>query len=445
MFRRILIANRGEIALRIMRACHELGVETVCVFSEADRGAGFLELADRAVCIGGAAPRESYLKSDRIIAAAEVTGADAIHPGYGFLAENAAFAEKCRACNIEFIGPGADAMRRLGDKAAARALAKKAKVPVVPGSNGTLEDEAETVQVAERIGFPVMLKAAAGGGGRGMRIVREKGALATAIRQAAQEAEGAFGSGALYIEKYLERPRHVEVQIMADHHGGVIHLGERDCTLQRRHQKLLEESPSPSIDSRTRKDLCTAAVKLARTAGYTSAGTVEFLVDAKGRFYFIEVNARIQVEHPVTEMTTGIDLIKTQIKVAAGDPLEFNQRSVRWTGHAIECRVNAEDPDANFRPCAGLIEKFRPPGGFGVRVETYGHENCRVSPYYDSLLAKVIVRQPTRPEAIRCMQRCLQEFVIEPIKTTLPFLRKILSHADFEGGKIDTGFVERTF
>lgn len=445
MFRRILIANRGEIALRIMRACHELGVETVCVFSEEDRGAGFLELADRVICIGGAAPRDSYLKSDRIIAAAEVTGADAVHPGYGFLAENAAFAEKCRACNIEFIGPSADAMRLLGDKAAARTLAKKVKVPVVPGSDGVLEDEAETVRVAGRIGFPLLIKAVAGGGGRGMRIVRDKGGLSTAVRQAAQEAEGAFGSGALYIEKYLERPRHVEVQIMADNHGGVVHLGERDCTLQRRHQKLLEESPSPCIDSRTRKDLCAAAVKLTRVAGYSSAGTVEFLVDGKGKYYFIEVNTRIQVEHPVTEMTTEIDLIKTQIKVATGEPLEFNQRSVHPRGHAIECRVNAEDPDADFRPCAGFIEKFRPPGGFGVRVETYGHENCRVSPHYDSLLAKVVVCQTTRTEALSCMQRCLQEFTIEPIKTTLPFLRKVISHPDFVNAKHDTGFVERTF
>lgn len=446
MFRRILIANRGEIALRVLRACHELNVETVCVFSEEDRNAGYLDLAERTICIGGPAPRDSYLKSDRIIAAAEVAGADAIHPGYGFLAENAAFAEKCRACNIEFIGPSADAMRTLGDKASARALAKKTKVPTVPGSDGVLDDDDnETLRLAERIGFPLIIKASAGGGGRGMRIVQDKTDLIGAIKQAGQEAEGAFKSTELYIEKYLERPRHVEVQIIADSHGNVVHLGERDCTLQRRYQKLVEESPSPAIDARTRKDICSAAVKLAKVAGYTNAGTVEFLVDGKGKFYFIEVNARIQVEHPVTEMTTGIDLVKTQIKVAAGESLEFSQRSIRPRGHAIECRVNAEDPDRKFRPCAGVIDKFLPPGGFGVRVETYIYAGCRISPCYDSLIAKVIVHQPTRPEAIRCMQRCLHEFTVEPIKTTLPFLRKVISHPDFAAASIDTGFVERTF
>ena len=445
MFRRILIANRGEIALRVLRACREMNVETVCVFSEEDRGADYLRLADKAVCIGGAAPRDSYLKSDRIIAAAEVSGADAIHPGYGFLAENAAFADMCRACNIEFIGPSADSMRMLGDKASARALAKKAKVPTVPGSDGVLEDDNETITIADRIGFPLMIKASAGGGGRGMRIVHDKTDLLAAIKQAEQEAEGAFKSGDVYLEKFIERPRHVEVQILADTHGTVVHLGERDCTVQRRYQKLIEESPSPSIDTRTRRDLCAAAVKLARSVGYHSVGTVEFLVDAKGKFYFIEVNTRIQVEHPVTERTTGIDLIKAQIRVSAGEPLGFNQRSVNPRGHAIECRINAEDPDAEFRPCAGTIEKFRPPGGFGVRVDTFVHQGSRISPRYDSLIAKVIVSQPTRPEAIRAMQRCLDEFTIEPIKTTIPFLRKVLAHPDFGTGTIDTSFVGRTF
>ncbi len=445
MFRRILIANRGEIALRIMRACSELNIETVCVFSSEDRGAGYLDLANQKICIGGPAPRDSYLKSDRVIAAAEVSGADAIHPGYGFLAENAAFAEKCRACNLEFIGPSADAMRLLGDKASARALAKKMKVPTIPGSDGILEDDNETTRIAERIGFPLMVKASAGGGGRGMRIVRNKRELLATVKQAAQEAQGAFGSTDLYIEKYIERPKHVEVQILADQHNNVVHLGERDCTLQRRYQKLVEESPSPAIEPRTRKELCAAAVKLIKAAGYTNAGTVEFLVEGKGKFYFIEVNTRIQVEHPVTEMTTGIDLIKAQIRVAAGEPLGFNQRSVKPQGHAIECRINAEDPDERFRPCAGVIEKFRPPGGFGVRVETHGYEGCRISPQYDSLIAKVIVRQQTRPEAISCMQRCLREFTIEPIKTTLPFLHKVMSHPDFVAGTVDTGFVERAF
>jgi acetyl-CoA carboxylase, biotin carboxylase subunit len=441
----MLIANRGEIALRIIRACRELGIETVCVFSEEDRGASYLSLADRAICIGGAAPRDSYLKSDRIIAAAEVTGAQAVHPGYGFLAEDAAFAEKCRASKLEFVGPSAEAMRLLGDKATARSIAKKAKVPIVPGSDGILEDDAETMKVAEQIGFPVMIKASAGGGGRGMRIVRDANDLLTTIKQARQEAKGAFNRTDVYIEKFIERPRHVEVQVIGDHHGTIVHLGERDCTVQRRYQKLIEEAPSPGIDSRTRRDLCAAAVKLCKTAGYFSAGTVEFLVDAKGKFYFIEVNTRIQVEHPVTEMVTGIDLIKAQIKVAAGEALEFSQRSIKTSGHAIECRINAEDPEADFRPCAGLVEKFRPPGGFGVRVETHGHDGFRVSPKYDSLIAKVIVHQPTRAQAIQCMRRCLREFVVEPTKTTIPFLGRVLAHPDFESAKIDTGFVERTF
>lgn len=443
MFRRILIANRGEIALRIMRACHELDIETVCVFSEEDRSAEYLRHAERAICIGGAAPRDSYLKPDRIIAAAEVAGADAIHPGYGFLAENAAFAEKCRACNIEFIGPTAESMGALGDKAEARALAKKSRVPTVPGSEGILEDDHETMQVADTIGFPLMIKASAGGGGRGMRIVHDKTDLLAAIKQAQQEAEGAFHRSDVYVEKCIVRPRHVEVQVIGDQHGTVLHLGERDCTVQRRYQKLIEESPSPAIDARTRRDLCAAAVRLCKAAGYYSAGTVEFLVDAKGKFYFIEVNTRIQVEHPVSEMVTGIDLVKAQIHVACGDKLEFTQRQVKQEGHAIECRINAEDPDHKFRPSAGRIDTFRPPGGMGVRVETYVHDGARVSPRYDSLIAKLIVHQPTRTEAIRSMQRCLSEFVIEPVKTTIPFLQKVMAHPDFASGKIDTEFVER--
>jgi len=445
MFRRILIANRGEIALRIIRACRELNVESICVFSEEDRGAEYLKQADQAICIGGPAPRESYLKSDRIIAAAEVARADAIHPGYGFLAENAAFAEKCRACNLEFIGPNVESMRLLGDKASARNAAKKAKVQTVPGSDGVLEDDNETIRVAERIGFPVMIKASAGGGGRGMRMVHDKTDLLAAIKQARMEANGAFNNGDLYIERFIDRPRHVEVQVIADRHGSVLHLGERDCTLQRRHQKLVEESPSPAIDARTRSDLCAAAVKLAKSAGYDSAGTVEFLVDGKGRFYFIEVNTRIQVEHPVTEAVTGIDLIQSQIRGAAGERLDFAQKNVHFSGHAIECRINAEDPDERFRPCAGVITRFRPPGGPGVRVDSFAHDGARLSPKYDSLLAKVIVHQPTRPQAIRSMQRCLREFEIEPIKTTLPILRKIMEHPNWAASTIDTGFVERTF
>lgn len=445
MFRRILIANRGEIALRIIRACREMSVETVCVFSEEDRGADYLELADRAICIGGPAPRESYLKSDRIIAAAEVSGADAIHPGYGFLAENAAFAEKCRASNLEFIGPSADAMRNLGDKATARSAAKRAKVPVVPGSEGIVEDDNETLALAEQIGFPIIIKASAGGGGRGMRVVFDKTDLIAQLKQARAEASGAFNNAAVYLEKFIERPRHVEVQIIGDTHGTVVHLGERDCTLQRRHQKLVEESPSPAITPRVRADLCAAAVKLAKASGYYNAGTVEFLVDAKGRFYFIEVNTRIQVEHPVSEMVTGIDLIKAQIRVAAGEPLGFSQKQVPFHGHAIECRINAEDPEERFRPCAGLISKYRPPGGFGVRVDSFAHEGARISPKYDSMVAKLIVHQATRMDAIRCMQRALREFTIEPLKTTIPFLRKVMEHPDWISGEIDTGFIERTF
>ncbi len=445
MFRRVLIANRGEIALRVIRACRELGIETVCIYSDEDRGAAYLDVADRAICIGTGAPKDSYLKSERIIASAEIAGADAIHPGYGFLAENAAFAEKCRASNIEFIGPTAEAMRLLGDKATARSIAKKAKVPIVPGTEGILENDDETLKFALKVGFPVMIKASAGGGGRGMRIVRQKGELLDAIKQAQQESLGAFGSSDVYLEKFIEEPRHVEVQIIADHNNNIVHLGERDCTVQRRYQKLMEESPSPSIDAKTRKELCASAVRLVKAAGYTSAGTVEFLVDKKGKYYFIEVNTRIQVEHPVSEMVTDFDLIKAQIRVAANEPLGITQRQVDPRGHALECRINAEDPAHNFRPCAGMIEKYRPPGGFGVRVDSYAHEMCRISPRYDSLIAKVIVHQPTRDESIRCMQRCLHEFVIEPVKTTIPFLKRVLAHADFVKGTIDTSFVERAF
>ncbi|MGB0714440.1 MAG: acetyl-CoA carboxylase biotin carboxylase subunit [Phycisphaerae bacterium] len=445
MFRRILIANRGEIALRVLRACRELGCETVCVFSEEDRGAPYLDLADRAICIGGSAPKDSYLKSDRIIAAAEITGADAIHPGYGFLSENAQFAEKVRASKIEFIGPQAETMRAVGDKNSARALAKKARVPVVPGSDGLLDSEFDPKTVGEAIGFPLMIKATAGGGGRGMRVVRKEEEFLDAVKQARQEAQNAFNNSDVYVEKLIMNPRHVEVQIMADTHGRVIHLGERDCTTQRRHQKLIEESPSPSIDPRTRRDLCASAVKLAKQAKYSGAGTVEFLVDERGKYYFIEVNARIQVEHPVSEMVSGIDLIKAQILAAAGEPLEFTQRAIKFEGHALECRINAEDADANFRPSPGPVTKFRPPGGFGVRVDTYVHEGGRVSPYYDSLIAKVIVHQPTRIEAIRSMQRCLSEFKVEPIKTTIPFLKRILDHPDFLEGKFHTDFLDRAF
>jgi len=443
--RRVLVANRGEIALRILRACRELGVETVCVFSEEDRGSRYLEHADRAICIGPASPSESYLKSDRIVAAAEVANADAIHPGYGFLAENADFAEKCRASKIEFIGPSAESMRLLGDKAAARALARKYRVPTIAGTDRLADDlsPGQLKEQAAAVGYPLMIKAAAGGGGRGMRVVRDVAELFPALATARQEAVAAFKDGGLYLEKFIERPRHVEVQILGDTQGAVLHLHERDCTLQRRHQKLVEETPSPSIDARTRAGLCAAAVKLAKAGHYFSAGTFEFLVDEKGRYYFIEANTRVQVEHPVTEMVTGIDIIKAQLLVAGGNPLPWHQKDIQPRGAAIECRLNAEDPANGFRPHAGVIERFCAPGGFGVRLDTHVHDGYRVSPRYDSLIGKLIVHQPDRAEAIRCMRRCLREIIIEPTKTTIPLYLQIFEHELFVAGQVDTGFVER--
>jgi len=445
MFSSILIANRGEIALRIIRACRELGIQTVGVFSEADRNAPYLRLFDRVICIGPAAPLESYLKADRIIAAAEVANVDAIHPGYGFLAENPNFAEQCRESKIEFIGPSSSAMRALGDKAAAKRLAKKFKVPVVPGSEEPLETDDEAVDLAEKIGYPVMIKAVAGGGGRGMRVAHNRATLLSSLRSARAEAEAAFKNPAIYLEKLIEQPRHVEVQILGDNQGNTIHLWERDCTLQRRYQKLVEETPSPGIDPATREELCKAAIRLAKAAEYSSAGTVEFLVDRDQHFYFIEANARIQVEHPVTEMVTGLDLVKWQIRIASGEPLTIKQREVTQNGVAIECRINAEDPTNGFAPCPGRIERYSPAGGFGVRVDTHIHQGYEVSPRYDSLIAKLIVHQPTRAEAIACMKRCLEEFIIEPVKTTLPLYREIFSHTHFLRGTVDTGFIERTW
>ncbi|HOM15711.1 MAG TPA: acetyl-CoA carboxylase biotin carboxylase subunit [Thermoguttaceae bacterium] len=445
MFQRILVANRGEIALRIFRACRELGVETVAVYSEADRGAAYLQLADEAYCIGSAKPSESYLRIDRIISAAEIGNVQAIHPGYGFLAENAHFADVCRSCNIEFIGPTTESMRLLGDKNSARQIAKKVGVPVVPGSEGLIRDEAEAVRIAHQIGFPVLIKAAAGGGGRGMRLALNDLALKSAFQQAQAEAEAAFGSGEVYIEKYIEHPRHVEVQILADQHGNVVHLWERDCTIQRRHQKLIEESPSPVLRPQVRQAICEAAVRLAKAAGYTNAGTVEFLVDKNQNFYFIEVNARIQVEHPVTEMITGMDLIKAQIRIAAGEPLPFQQEQIQARGAAIECRINAEDPKRNFRPSPGKIEHLIVPGGFGVRFDSHVHAGYTVPPHYDSMIGKLIVHQPTRQEAIACMRRALQELRIEGIPTTIPLHQEILAHTAFMSGDVDTTFVERTW
>jgi len=445
MFKRILIANRGEIALRVIRACRELGIETVAVFSEADRGAAYLELVNEAYCIGPAKSSDSYLKIDRVISAAEIGNVQAIHPGYGFLAENAHFAEVCRSCNIEFIGPPHEAMALVGDKNAARKLAREVGVPTVPGSDGVVSDEKEAVAVAQRIGFPVLVKAVAGGGGRGMRVAVDGKALETALSQAQAEAEAAFGNGELYLEKYVEHPRHVEVQVLADQHGNAVYLWERDCTMQRRHQKLIEESPAPRLDGSVRQAMCEAAVRLIRAAKYTNAGTVEFIVDRHGKFYFIEVNARIQVEHPVTEMVTGIDLIKAQIRVAGDELLWFRQEDVRTRGHAIECRINAEDPSKGFRPSPGTIHRLIAPGGFGVRFDTHVHAGYSVSPHYDSLIGKLIVHQPTRPEAIASMKRALAELRIEGVKTTVPLAMEILDHPAFAEARVDTTFIERTW
>ena len=445
MYKRILVANRGEIALRVIRACRELGVETVAIFSEADRGSHYLELANEAYCVGLPKASESYLKIDRVISAAEIGNVQAIHPGYGFLSENAHFNEVCRSCNIDFIGPTPEAMAKLGDKNTARKIARDAKVPVVPGSDGLIGDEKEAVRLAHEIGFPVLIKATAGGGGRGMRVAANDLALKSALQQAAAEAEAAFGNAGIYLERYIERPRHVEVQILADHHGNAVHLFERECSTQRRHQKLIEESPAAHLSAETRQAMCESAVRLVKTAGYTNAGTVEFIVDQTGKFYFIEVNARIQVEHPVTEMVTGIDLIKAQIRVASGEPLWFKQEDIQQRGAALECRINAEDPRRNFQPCPGKIEQLIAPGGFGVRWDSHAYSGYRVSPFYDSMIGKLIVHQPTRAAAIDTMQRALRELRIEGIKTTVPLHREILDHSAFRECRIDTTFVERTF
>lgn len=443
MFKRILIANRGEIALRVIRACKELGIETVAVYSTADKGSQYLQLADEAICIGPPKSANSYLKIDQIISAAEVGNVDAIHPGYGFLSENSHFNEVCRSCKIDFIGPSPEAMDSLGDKNRARTMARKANVPVVPGSAGLIEDEEEAVRVAAEIGFPVLIKATAGGGGKGMRVAANELALKTAIQQAKTEAQAAFGNAGVYLEKFIERPRHVEVQIIADHHGNVVHLFERECSTQRRHQKLIEESPAPRLPQDRRIAMCEAAVRLIKEAKYTNAGTVEFIVDQQNNFYFIEVNARIQVEHPVTEMVTGVDLIKAQIMVASGEKLPFTQADIKQNGCAIECRINAENPDKNFQPCPGLIKQMFIPGGLGVRFDSHAHAGYVVPPHYDSMIGKLIVYKPTRAEAIACMIRALDELRVEGIKTTAPFHRRVLETSTFADGMMDTGFVER--
>jgi len=442
MFQKILIANRGEIALRVIWACRELGIRTVAVWSEADRDSLHVRFADEDVCIGPAKATESYLHIPNVISAAEITGSDAIHPGYGFLAENPHFAEVCDACSIRFIGPTEEVMRLMGDKVLARQTVAKADVPVVPGSAGAVADANEAHSVANDIGFPVLLKAVAGGGGKGMRVVRNEENLASSYAMASAEAHAAFGDGRIYIEKFLREARHIEFQLLGDDAGSVIHLFERECSVQRRHQKLVEESPSTAIDDEKREIMAHHAVEAARQVGYTGAGTVEFLLTPEGNHYFIEMNTRIQVEHPVTEMITGIDLVKEQIRIAAGEKLRFRQEDVSLRGHAIECRVNAEDPDT-FAPSPGTIVSLNLPGGPGIRIETAAHQGYAVSPYYDSLIGKVIACGRDRHEAMRRMDRALSTFVCEGIQTTIPLLSKIISHPDFEQGNLSTAFLSR--
>jgi len=441
MFRKILIANRGEIALRIICACKELGIPTVAVFSEADRNSLPVRFADEAVCIGPARASDSYLNIPQVISAAEITNVDAIHPGYGFLAENANFAEVCEASHIAFIGPSAEVIRIMGEKDRARREAAAAGLPVIPGTPGVVEDEHAALRAAEEIGYPLMLKASAGGGGRGMRIVRGPAEILPAFRAARHEAGQAFGVPDVYIEKYVERPRHIEFQVLGDRHGRVMHLGERECSVQRRHQKLIEEAPSPAVDNSVRESLGARVVAALEKLGYSGAGTVEFLRDARGEFYFIEMNTRIQVEHPVTESVTGVDLVKAQIRLAAGEKLADVVPRYTLSGHSIECRINAEDPET-FAPSPGRITAFHAPGGHGVRVDTAMHSDAVVPPHYDSLIAKLIVRAPSRPEAIARMRRALEMFIIEGVKTTIPLQRRIMDDPQFQRGDLHTGFLD---
>ncbi len=443
MFSKILIANRGEIAVRVIRACREMGIRTVAVYSEADADCLHVRMADEAVCIGAAPSANSYRNIPALISAAEITDVEAIHPGYGFLAENAHFAEICESCKIIFIGPRPEAILAMGDKIEAKRVMGKAGVPLIPGSAGAVKVKEEALKIAKQIRYPVIIKASAGGGGKGMRVAHNDVRLISAFMTAQAEAEAAFGIPDVYIEKYIEQPRHVEIQIAADSHGHVVSLGERDCSIQRRHQKLIEESPSPAVDSKLRKRMGEAAIRGAKAVGYDSLGTIEFLVDMQGSFYFMEMNTRIQVEHPVTEAVTGIDLIKEQIRIAAGAKLSFTQEEVHWKGHAIECRINAEDPDRDFMPCPGQVTLYHPPGGPGVRVDSHLYTGYRVPPHYDSLLAKVITYGATRKEAIQTMLRALDEMAVDPLKTTIPFHRKVLNDPDFLAGKYSTHFIER--
>jgi len=443
MFKKILIANRGEIALRVIRACRELGVATVAVYSEADQESLHVRFADDDVCIGPGPSRLSYLNIPGIIAAAEITGADAIHPGYGFLAESAEFARACAESKITFVGPPAEQIQLMGDKAAARKLAKDLGVPVIPGSDGSIENPADALKTAAEIGFPVIIKATAGGGGKGMRVAPDAESFTHAFQLARNEALAAFGSAGVYVEKYLSTPRHIEFQIMGDTHGRVMHVGERDCSVQRRHQKLIEEAPSPGVNQELRVRMGDAAVELASSIEYVGAGTIEFLLDEDGRFYFMEMNTRIQVEHTVTEMATNFDLVKEQIRTVAGEKLSFCLNGGSLRGHAIECRVNAEDPQRDFQPCPGTVTAYHPPGGPGVRVDTHIYQGCTIPPYYDSLIAKVIVHGLNREEALARMNQALDTFIVEGVTTTIPFLRAVIGHPDFVAGAVDTKFLER--
>ena len=443
MFKKILIANRGEIALRIIRACKELGVQSVAVYSEPDLDSLHVQLADEAICIGPASSSESYLKIDRIISAAEIADVDAIHPGYGFLAENAHFAEVCASCNIKFIGPSAQAIRLMGDKNSARDCARNAGVPISPGSDGTVDSEAEAIKIARKIGYPVMIKAVAGGGGRGMRIASNEGSLVQGYHAARMEAEKAFGNGAVYIEKFIVNPHHIEFQVFGDEHGQVVHLGERDCSLQRRNQKIVEECPSPLMTADLRKRMGDASIKLCEKVGYSNAGTIEYLVDDAGNFYFMEMNTRIQVEHPITEEVYGCDLVKQQLQVAAGEHLSDYVVNAQPRHHAIECRINAEDPEKGFQPCPGNIDLYYAPGGRGIRIDSHAYAGYPIPPNYDSMIAKVIASASSRKACIQRMSRALGEYMITGIKTTIPFQQAIMRNSDFRKGKYHTGFVEQ--
>ncbi|MET3684311.1 acetyl-CoA carboxylase biotin carboxylase subunit [Alkalibacillus flavidus] len=443
MINKVLVANRGEIAVRIIRACKELGIETVAIFSEADRESLHVQIADEAYCVGPILSKDSYLNKTNIMSVAKLTNCDAIHPGYGFLSENADFAELCEECNVTFIGPSADAISRMGTKDVARETMREAGVPIVPGSDGIIENEDEGRRVAEEIGYPVIIKATAGGGGKGIRVARDEDELVQGIRVTQNEAETAFGNPGVYLEKFIEDFRHVEIQVLADKHGNTVHLGERDCTVQRRLQKLIEETPSPAIDETIRTKMGDAAVKAAEAVDYVGAGTIEFIFDQKdSSFYFMEMNTRIQVEHPVTEMVTGIDLIKQQLRVANGEPLQFGQSDIQFNGWSIECRINAENPSKDFMPSAGKVAMYLPPGGYGVRVDSAAYSGWNIPPYYDSMIAKLIVHADTREEAMDKMNRSLDEFIIEGIHSTIPFHKRMMNHSVFRGGDFNTKFLD---